>query len=126
MSEERFNRIEAQIVGVNQRIDARFAKIDERFDAVDKRFDAVDRRFDAIVGRFGDVDGRIDELRTHMGVLHEDTLARIAAISEQPLATKTDIDNVVTKIDALIERRIVPLEVAVRSLSRTRTPRRRG
>ena len=74
------------------------------------------------------LDGRIDTLDRHMHVLHEETISRIAAISEGPWATKADITRVVDKIDELVGGRIVPLEVAVRSLSRERKARgpRRG
>ncbi len=79
-------------------------------------------------GEIGRLDGRIDTLDRHMHVLHEETISRIAAISELPWATKADINRVVDKIDELVDRRIVPLEVAVRSLSRERKARgpRRG
>ena len=74
------------------------------------------------------LDGRIDTLDRHMHVLHEETISRIAAISDGPWATKADITRVVDKIDELVGGRIVPLEVAVRSLSRERKARgpRRG
>jgi len=76
----------------------------------------------------GRLDGRIDTLDRHMHVLHEETISRIAAISEGPWATKADITRVVDKIDELVGGRIVPLEVSVRSLSRERKARgpRRG
>jgi predicted nuclease with TOPRIM domain len=79
-------------------------------------------------GEVGRLDRRIDTLDRHMHVLHEETISRIAAISEGPWATKADIKGVVDKIDELVGGRIVPLEVAVRSLNRERKARgpRRG
>ena len=106
----------------------RFDGLDRRLNIVDTRLDTVDGRLDGIDGRLEGIDGRLDELRRHMGVLHEDAIGRIAAISEGPLATKADINKVVAKIDELVDRRIVPLEAAVRSLNRERKARspRRG
>ena len=100
---------------------------EERFDAIDGRLERLEKGQAGLRGEIGRLDSRIDTLDRHMHVLHEDTISRIAGISELPWATTADIDRVVDKIDELVDRRIVPLEVAVRSLNRarkTRGPRR--
>ena len=73
----------------------------------DERFDAIDRRFDQ-------VDGRLDELRRHMGVLHEETLDRIAAVSEGFPRLEAKMDRNMAELKELIGRRLEPLEAAVR------------
>ena len=140
MWEERFDGIDRRLDTVDTRletVDGRLATIDGRLNTVDGRLDrlevgqqeltarvdALGSRFDQVDTRLEQVDRRFDELRGHMGVLHEDAIGRIAAISDGPLATKADINQVVARIDELIDRRIVPLEVAVRSLSRDRKVR---
>jgi hypothetical protein len=85
MSEQRFNRIE------------------ERLDRLDGRMDKLDGRFDVLEVRIGDVD-------RHMHVLHEDVIARIAAIPEYSGPTRTEF----AEFRKLIERRLDPLERLVR------------
>ncbi len=91
---------------------------EERFDGMDRRFETIDKRFDQ-------VDSRLDELRSHMGVLHEDALGRIAGLSEEPVATKREMDRGFAEMKELLLRRVEPLEAAVRSLSRDRRPERK-
>ena len=89
MSEERFVRIEEWQ-----------AKADERFERIDRRFDQADQRFD-----------RIDQ---RIGVLHEDILARIAAVGEGFPRLEAKMDRRFSELTYLINRRIDPLEAAVR------------
>ena len=54
--------------------------------------------------------------------------SRIAAISEEPLATRSEMNRGFSELKELISRRIDPLELTVRDLSRqrgARSPRRR-
>ena len=135
----RFDDVDKRFTTVDERFDAvaeRFTKVDERFDGMDRRFDGVDKRLDGVdkrldgvdkrlVGldtRFDGVDESLKDLRRHMGVLHENALERLAARSEEPLATKADIKMLVEKIDNLAKQRIAPLEAAVRTLSRNQGP----
>ena len=137
MVEERFDRIDARLGRLEagqtklrsdvKRLDGRLDKIDTRFVQIDDRFAQIDDRFAQVDARFAQVDEKFAELRTHMGVLYEDALGRIAARSEEPLATRADVQAIAAKIDDLVGGRIVPLEAAVHNLSRgrkTRGPRR--
>lgn len=124
MVEGRFDRIDARL----DRLETGQTDLRREVGRLDGRLDGIDERLNGIDGRLDGIDGRFVEMRTHMGVLHEDAISRIGAISELPWATKADITKVLDKIDELVAGRIVPLEVAVRSLSRERKARgpRRG
>jgi archaellum component FlaC len=127
MSEERFDRIEQrldragerfdQIDEWQRRADERFDRIDERFDRVDERFDRIDERFDRVDERFGRMDERFDRIDQRIGVLHEDVLGRIAATGEEAPATKREMAQGFADLRELIERRLVPLDAAVRDHS---------
>ena len=84
--------------------------MDRQFDAIDKRFDGIDQRFDGIDGRLDGVDHRLGDLDRHMHVLHEDVIARIAAIPEYSGPTKAEF----AELKEMIGRRLDPLEVTVR------------
>ena len=82
-----FSAIHARLAAHDERfesIDRRFVAIDQRFDAMDRRFDAMDRRFDVVDQRFDAIMQGLDGLKTHMLVLHEEALSRIAATREAP------------------------------------------
>jgi predicted nuclease with TOPRIM domain len=120
MSEERFDRIETRL----DRLETGQTAL--RADVQGLKGDVADLKGD-VAGLKGDIvrlDDRVDTLDRHMHVLHEETIARIAALSEVPVATKADIKMVLDKMDDIVGHRIVPLEVAVRSLSRERKGRR--
>jgi hypothetical protein len=111
---------------------------EERFDQVDARLDRLEAGQTELRGTVANLvigqaelrgeierlDGRIDTLDRHMHVLHEETLQRIAAISEEPLATKAEMNRGFSELKALISRSIGPLELAVRHL--LREPNNRG
>jgi archaellum component FlaC len=134
MSEERFDRIEQRLDRAGERfdqidewqrraderfdrVDERFDRIDERFDRVDERFDRIDERFDRVDERFGRMDERFDRIDQRIGVLHEDVLGRIAATGEDAPATKREMAQGFADLRELIERRLDPLEAAVRDHS---------
>ena len=90
---------------------------DERFDRIEQRLERLETgqtalRADVSVG-FGRFDGRIDDLDQRMHVLHEDVIARIAAIPEYPGPTKAEFAS----LREMIERRLDPLEAVVREHS---------
>jgi hypothetical protein len=94
---------------------------EERFDRIEERLDRVEAGQQAlrmeVVGMGQRVDGleqRVEELDRHMHVLHEDTIARIAAIPEYTGPTKAEMDQGFAGIRELIARRIDPLEAVVR------------
>ena len=107
MSEERFDLI-----------DQKFTAIELRFDRVDQRLDQVDRRFDGLAtdmkagfaGIRAAMDRQSEELRRHMGVLHEEALERIADTREPPGA-----QGIGTSADSKdqLGRRLDPLEALV-------------
>jgi archaellum component FlaC len=99
MSEQRFNRIEERL----DRLDGRMDKLDGRMNGLDGRMDGFDARMDRLENRVGDVD-------RYMHVLHEDVIARIAAIPEYSGPTRTEF----AEFRELIERRLDPLERLVR------------
>jgi uncharacterized protein YPO0396 len=111
MSEERFDRLEQQLAQFRDRVEG-------RFDAVDQRLDAMDQRFDAMDQRFTDVDRRLDENRREMRLLHEDTIGRIAATGENEPASRAEMLAGFAELREVIDRRIDPLEAAVRQHTR--------
>jgi hypothetical protein len=70
----------------------------------------VDRRFDS-------VEARIEEVHRQMGVLHEETLARIAALPEYDGPTRAEMREGFAELREVIERRLDPLELTVREHS---------
>jgi len=96
MSEERLNQIDQRLDGLQ----AEFAEF-----RADTNRDFVNVRTD------------MDELRRHMGVLHEETLERIAAIPDHTPRLEAKIDQAVADITEAIGRRLDPLEAVVRSHS---------
>jgi hypothetical protein len=91
---------------------------EERFDRIEQRLDRLeagqsDLRTDlnAHVGR---LEGRIDDLDRHMHVLHEDVIARIAAIPEYTGPTKAEMDQGFADLREMISRRLDPLDATVR------------
>ena len=106
MSEERFDRIDQELSGVQTRLD---------------RLEVGQKDLTAQVGH---MDARFDELRRHMGVLHESVLDRIAATREYTGPTRGEF----AELKETIGRRLDPLETVVRhhsldieALKRTRT-----
>jgi archaellum component FlaC len=114
MSEQRFERIEQRLDGIDDRlgaVDRRLDGIDDRLGAVDRRLGAVDQRFDRLEAH---MDSRFDELGRHMRVLHEDVIGRIGALREAPqAATKLEL----AELNESITRRLDPLEAAARQHS---------
>jgi hypothetical protein len=85
---------------------------------------------DAAMERIGDVDRsmhalhdvameRIGEVDQHMRVLHETAMVTIRGIAEHDLVTQPELDRRFAESDERFERRIPPLEDAVRTLSRS-------
>ncbi len=120
MSEERFDQIDETLSAFRDRfesVDQRLVAIDRRFDEVDRRFDAVDRRFEAVDRRFEAVDQRFDDLERHMHVLHEDVIARIAAIPDNTARLEARMDRGFAELKEALDRRLDPLEAVVRDHS---------
>lgn len=117
MSEERFNTIDRRF----DELDKRFTV---RFNGVDKRLDGLETGQKALQTDVGnlrtELNTKITDLGQQMRILHEDTIARIAAIAPHPFATQADVGKVNTRVDDLINQRVVPLETAMRTLSRGR------
>jgi chromosome segregation ATPase len=88
----------------------RFDRIEERLDRLDGRMDKLDGRMDKLDGRFDKLEARVGDVDRHMHVLHEDVIARIAAIPEYSGPTRTEF----AEFRELIERRLDPLERLVR------------
>ena len=64
------------------------------------------------------IDRGSDEVRTNMDVRHRELLSRIAAISEEPLATRAEMDRRFDELKQFISRRIDSFEPVVRALVR--------
>lgn len=104
---DRLNRLE-------QKVDAGFARVDQRFEAVDQRFEAIDRRFEAIDRRFEGVERRLDRIE----VAVEDIRDQVRHTAEGHAATQALIHRKFDEVVARIDRRVDPIELAVRHHSR--------
>ncbi len=110
---------------------------EERFDRIDERLDRLEvgqqELTTQVTGLRTDVTGlkadvstlnnRVDTLDLRMRLLHEDSIRRFAAFSEEPLATKRQMDQGFAELKELILHRIEPLAVAVIGLLQERRPR---
>ena len=119
MGEEPLDRIDGRLDTIDGRlngIDGRLNVIDGRLDKVDGRLNGIDGRLDKVDARFVQVDARFEEIRTQMGVLHEDAIGRLAAMSEEPLATQAEMNRGFAQLAQLISARTAPLERVARAL----------
>ena len=107
----------------------------------EERFDRIEQRLDRLEGgqhelradleaHGGRLEGRIDDLGRHMHVLHEDVIARIAAIPEYTGPTKAEIQQAFAELRETIDWRLDPLEAIARQhtieierLKQSRKPR---
>ena len=99
---------------------------EERFDRIEQRLDRLEAGQVGLRNHVGRLDRRFDDLDRHMHVLHEDVIARIAAIPEYAGPTRAAF----TELREIIERRLDPFEATVRQhtieierLKQTRKPR---
>jgi chromosome segregation ATPase len=120
MSDTQLDRIEGTLGRIDsslQEVKADVAVL--KTDVAGLKTDVAGLKTD-VTGLKGDVarlDGKVEELRVHMGVLHEDALDRIAALNasrdEGRLATKADLADLREHLD----QRLNPIEMAIRSHS---------
>ena len=102
-----FNRIHEQFEQVNKR----FEQVDKRFEQVDKRFEQIDEKFDLVHAEFKHVHKKIDNVALEL-VKTNERLSRV----ETTMATKTDTNLIVEKIDHFMKKMsIFDQEEAVQS-----------
>jgi chromosome segregation ATPase len=119
MSEERFDRIEQRL----DRLEAGQNELRADLKAHAGRLESGQQQLRSdLEGHVGRLDGLIDDLDQHMHVLHEDVIARIAAIPEYTGPTKAEMQQGFADLREAIERRLDPLE-AIERRRRTRKPR---
>ena len=101
----------------------RFDRIEQRLDRLEAGVVRLDGRVDDLSGRVDGLSGRVDDLGRHMRVLHEETIARIAATREYTGPTREEF----AELKDMIGRRLDPLETVVRqhSIDIERLKRRR-
>jgi len=99
MSEERFDRIDQEIAGL--KTDVSGLKTD----------------FSELKTDFSELKTDFTDLRQHMHVLHEDMLANFAKASERDVVTRGEFHATLAERDERVNRRLDPLELAVRTHS---------
>jgi hypothetical protein len=104
MSEERLAAIEGKIDHLDAKVDELDTRLTGKIDLVDAKIDELDTR----------LTGKIHELRRHMGVLHEETLERIAALAPDYSTIRREFTAADDRVRDDISRRLDPLEAAVR------------
>ena len=92
---------------------------EERFDRLEHKIDAVtaELRQDmatqaAELGAV--VEQKAEELRRHMGVLHEDTIERLAALAPDFRPVRRDFAAADAELREEFDRRVTPLEADAR------------
>jgi phage shock protein A len=106
MSEERFDRIDQEIAGL-------------KTDVAELKTDVAGLKTD-VAGLKTDVAGLktdFGDLRQHMHVLHEDMMANFAKASERDVVTRSEFHATLAERDERVNRRLDPLELAVRAHS---------
>jgi hypothetical protein len=83
---------------------------EERFDRIERQLDRLESGQSELKADVRRVGGRVEELDRHVHVLHEDVIARIAAVPEYTGPTRAEF----AELRELIGRRIDPLEATVR------------
>jgi chromosome segregation ATPase len=142
MWNERFDRIDHELTAVKEHLtgldehrrlaENQFAVIDSRLDGIDRRLDGVDVRLDNLeTGQRElrtEMRGGFADLRTHMGVLHEDGIARLKAMPERDVPTRSEVNEALAACREDTDRRLDPLEAIVREHSKQlgQPKRRRG
>jgi chromosome segregation ATPase len=96
----------------------------------EEHFDRIEQRLDRLKGGQQQLRADLGDLDRHMHVLHEDVIARIAAIPEYSGPTRAEMQQSFADLRETIERRLDPLEATVRQhtieierLKQTRKPR---
>ncbi len=97
----------ARVNTTETKLDGLIAAVDQQFEAVDRRFEAVDRRFDGVERRLDRVEIALEDIRDHVKLIAEGHAATQALIHRK-------FDEVVARFD----RRVEPLERAVRQHSK--------
>jgi hypothetical protein len=116
MAESSLGEIDAKFEATNRRFDG----IDQRLDGINRRLDGVDQRLDTLTSGQEALRLDVQGLGREMRVLHEDTIDKIVALAPDfaPIRREfTEADRVVRDD---MDRRLVPLEAAVRSISQRR------
>ena len=100
MSEERFEELETG----QKEMRLHLIRIDGRLDKIDDRLDKID-------GRLEKVDGRLDRLEVRVEQMQDD----IKQIAEGHAVTQAAIARSTQEVIAHIDKKISPLEIAVRA-----------
>ncbi len=88
--------VERRFVGLEAKIDERFAKVDEQFAKIDERFAKVDEQFAKIDGRFAKVDEQFAKVDGQFAKVDE----RFAKVDEQ----FAKIDQRFTGLEGMLAR----------------------
>jgi archaellum component FlaC len=93
-NEHMLDRVQNLLLGMEERVNARFDRVDTRFNEVDARFnevdarfDKVDARFDAVEHRLGSVETRLDGVEYRLGSVETklDSVARELTLNNELL-----------------------------------------
>ena len=107
----------------------RFDRIDERFDRTEVRLDRLEQGQQAMRTKVGELRAGQEslraelragqeELRRHMGVLHEEVMDRIQALTFDPDPLRREFRAADDAVREDIGRRLDPIEAAFRSKRR--------
>jgi hypothetical protein len=98
---------------------------EERLARIESTLHDLVRGQETLEKRLTALDERTGELRTHMGVLHEDVIDRIQAIADPTHLLRREMRAGDAAVLEACDRRLTPLELAVREHSTELKKRRR-
>ena len=88
---------------------------EERFDRIEERLDRLEHGQGAIRAEIGELRDGQDELRRHMGVLHEEVMDRLNVLTFDPEPLQREFRAADDALREEIGRRLDPIEAAFRS-----------
>jgi hypothetical protein len=83
---------------------------EERFERTEQPLDRLETRQLDLNAQFARLEGRLDDLDRHMHVLHEDVIARIAAIPKYTGPTKAEMKRGFADLRKAINRWLNPVD----------------
>ena len=96
----------------------RLAKVEQNLAKVEQRLANVEQNLDGMQVDITDLKHGQDDLKRHMGVLHEEVLDRIKTLAFDPGPLRRDIRTDLAELEERINRRLDPIEAAVRGRNR--------
>ena len=125
MSEERLARIESRLDGLTATVETLSGTVETLSGTVETLSGTVEKGYAKLEAGLAEVQAGQLTLGHQMRVLYEDALSRIAGSDQAPLiaSTRRELVALIDKRHEQVNRRLEPLEQALRRSTRRRRPR---